>query len=293
MRIGLVRTGIRILVGRLCRFIAILAAVAAMTIILVRCAPGYFSDERELDYQHFTVASTEMDHARNTAGSVGRQVLTTLLALFHGDLGRSRQFDIPVSELVAPRLRSSAVLMGKAMLLGWSVAIIAAFLQACRRTLELLFDTPASLALAIPCSALVTLCLVFDTGSPVLVMTALIAARDFKYLKKIIQKHLLDPHVLQARAQGISNWSILRAHVLPSIAPDLAALGLLSIVAALGVLVPVEVLFNLPGIGQLAWNAALNRDLPVLVCSTLIIAAVFTAAEVASNLQYPWRYHEA
>jgi len=33
--------------------------------------------------------------------------------------------------------------------------------------------------------------------------------------------------------------------------------------------------------------------LPVLVCSTLIIATVFTAAEVASNLHHPWSQYEA
>jgi len=140
---------------------------------------------------------------------------------------------------------------------------------------------------------MVTLSLVFDVGGPVLVMTVLIAARDFKYLAKIVENTLFNSHVLQARAQGISDWNILRAHVLPSIAPDLGALGLLSILAALGVLVPVEVLFNLPGIGQLAWNAAMNRDLPVLVCSTLVIASVFTGAEVASNLSHLWRPYEA
>ena len=288
-----VRAWTGIATGRLCRFIAILAAVAALTIVLVRCAPGYFSDERLLDYQHYAVASTEVHHARDIAGSTGQQIFNTLVALSHGDLGRSREFDIPVSELVAPRAKNSAILMCKSMLLGWAIAVTAACLGASRRILDVSSAGIASLALAIPCSAMVTLSLVLDVGGPVLVMTVLIAARDFKYLVKIVEKTHFDSHVLQARAHGISDWNILRAHVLPSIAPDLAALGMLSIIAGLGVLVPVEVLFNLSGIGQLAWNAAMNRDLPVLVCSTLIIATVFTAAEVASNLHHPWSQYEA
>ena len=288
-----VRAWTGIAARRLCRITAILAAVACLTVVLVRCAPGYFSDERQLDYQHNAVASTETHHARDSAGSTAQQIFKTIVSLSHGDFGRSREFDIPVTELVAPRVKSSTILMCKSMLLGWAIAVTAACVGASRRILDVSSAGIASLALAIPCSAMVTLSLVFDVGGPVLVMTVLIAARDFKYLAKIVENTLFNSHVLQARAQGISDWNILRAHVLPSIAPDLGALGLLSILAALGVLVPVEVLFNLPGIGQLAWNAAMNRDLPVLVCSTLVIASVFTGAEVASNLSHLWRPHEA
>jgi peptide/nickel transport system permease protein len=43
---------------------------------------------------------------------------------------------------------------------------------------------------------------------------------------------------------------------------------------ALGAAIPIEVLCDSPGIGQLAWQAALSRDLPVLVSLTLMITLV-------------------
>ena len=116
-----------------------------------------------------------------------------------------------------------------------------------------------------------------------LVLASLIAARDFKYLRRMIRNSFLEPYVLHARGQGISDWRILIGYVFPQIAPDLAALSLLSITAAVSALVPVEVLFSLPGVGQLAWNAAVNRDLPVLLCSTLVIAVVYMGAELAGS----------
>ena len=38
--------------------------------------------------------------------------------------------------------------------------------------------------------------------------------------------------------------------------------------------IPAEALCDSPGIGQLAWTAALGRDLPLLVTLTLLVAAV-------------------
>jgi peptide/nickel transport system permease protein len=63
----------------------------------------------------------------------------------------------------------------------------------------------------------------------------------------------------------------------------LLALATLSIVTALSALVPVEVIFSVPGLGQLAWSAALNRDLPVLLAITMIMAIAVTCAGILSD----------
>jgi len=138
------------------------------------------------------------------------------------------------------------------------------------------WQLPATLLLAIPTAAMATLCLLAGKGGPVLVMALLIAARDFKFLHRMLRQAWLEPYVLHARAQGITTSRLLVAHVLPSLAGQLAALASLSVVTALSALVPVEVIFNVPGLGQLAWNAALNRDLPVLLAITLIMAIAVT-----------------
>jgi peptide/nickel transport system permease protein len=63
-------------------------------------------------------------------------------------------------------------------------------------------------------------------------------------------------------------------HIAPNIVPQLCALTTLSIVTALGALVPIEAIFTVPGVGQLAWSAVINRDLPVLVAISLLMAFV-------------------
>ncbi len=89
--------------------------------------------------------------------------------------------------------------------------------------------------------------------------------------------------MLQGRAQGLPLQGLIRLHVLPDVAPQLYALATLSLVTALGALVPVEVIFNVPGLGQLAWAAVMNRDLPVLVAVSLLMAGAIGVAGMLSG----------
>jgi peptide/nickel transport system permease protein len=91
-----------------------------------------------------------------------------------------------------------------------------------------------------------------------------------------------SPHLLQGRAQGLRPRALVRLHILPNVLPQLCALTTLSIVTALGALVPIEVIFTVPGVGQLAWSAVMNRDLPVLVAVSLLMACVVGCAGMLS-----------
>jgi peptide/nickel transport system permease protein len=88
---------------------------------------------------------------------------------------------------------------------------------------------------------------------------------------------------LQGRAQGLPARALLRMHILPNVTPQLCALTTLSIVTALGALIPIEVIFTVPGLGQLAWSAVMNRDLPVLVAVSLLMACVVGFAGMLST----------
>jgi len=79
---------------------------------------------------------------------------------------------------------------------------------------------------------------------------------------------------------------------LPS-APELLALGGVSVNMALGATIPVEALCDVPGVGQMVWKAALARDLPVLVNVTILIAAITAAANLASDAARSLWWREA
>lgn len=276
------------LLQRVARTVSIVLLVIVGSTLLVRLAPGYLSDAREMDSRYADATRAELSVEAAHSNSLPHMLFGELSGWTRGDLGVSRQFEVPVRELVLPRLAVTGSLMLRSILFAWTLALCAALVSSATRNPSLLWQIPAAILLAVPTAAMATICLLADSGSPVLVMTLLLAARDFKFLDRILRKTWRDSHLLQARAQGLRTLQLLHAHLLPAIVPQLLALATLSIVTALSALVPVEVIFNVPGLGQLAWNAAMNRDLPVLLAVTVIMALAVTLAGMASDRPAEW-----
>jgi peptide/nickel transport system permease protein len=273
----------------LARTVAIVLLVIVGSTVLVRFAPGYLSDAREMDSRYADAARAELSQEAARSHSLGQMLAAEIGGWTHGDAGLSRQYGVPVFDLIRPRLGVTSGLMVRSLVLAWILAICASLISSAGRNPNFFWQTPATLLLAIPTAAMATICLLANSGGPVLVMALLLAARDFKFLHRTLRKAWLDPHVLQARAQGIGTRRILTGHVLPATAPQIAALASLSIVTALSALVPVEVIFNIPGLGQLAWNAAMNRDLPVLLAITIVMALAVTCAGMAPEDADEWK----
>jgi peptide/nickel transport system permease protein len=277
------------LLQRLARTIVLVVLVVVGSTVLMRFAPGYLSDAREMDARYAGAARVELSAEAARSQSLRQMLSAEVDGWTQGSLGLSRQYGVPVLDLVWPRLAVTGGLMLQAIVFAWALALCASLLSSAGRNPSLLWQAPAALLLAVPTAAMATLCLLVDSGSPVLVMTLLLAARDFKFLDRILRKTWRDPHLLQARAQGLTTLRLLIAHILPGIRPQLLALATLSIVTALSALVPVEVIFNVPGLGQLAWSAAMNRDLPVLLAVTMIMAIAVTCAGMASDSPAGWQ----
>lgn len=267
----------------LVRALLLMLFAAVGTILLVRLAPGFFSDFRELDAKYAEAAQMEMQSENNQQQSVDQLAAQEIKGWLNGDFGQSRQYQIPVVELIAPRIRISAMLLVRGILFGWMIALSAALPVSALRTNTLLWGIPFTVLLSIPTAAMATACILSETGGPLLVLSLLIAAREFKFLRSLLEGAWRSPHLLQGRAQGMSSRALFTLHVLPNIAPQLCALTTLSIVTALGALVPIEVIFTVPGVGQLAWSAVMNRDLPVLVAVSLLMACVVGLAGLLST----------
>ena len=257
------------------RVFALALFASVLTILLMRLAPGYFSDERELDPQFSAMQRQALDRQSREDSNVIHLLGSKLLAGLHGDLGRSRHYDVPVRDLLRERAGVTAGLVARSVVCGWAIALLAAIVGSTRRSRagDVLIAAPAALLLAAPVSALATLCLFTDHGGPLLVLAAVIAARDFKMLYRLMRRAWRAPHIVYAHASGLGTARILRTHLLPMLARELLTLMMSSFVVALSLAVPVEVIFDVPGVGQLAWSAALNRDLTVLLAITLLMAA--------------------
>jgi len=109
-------------------------------------------------------------------------------------------------------------------------------------------------------------------------------------LRPLLGKASSLPHVLAARAKGLSEARILFWHVIPVVAPQMLAVAGVSVSMAIGAAIPVEALCGLAGVGQLAWQAALARDLPLLVNITILVTIVTLVANSGADvLGSMWR----
>jgi peptide/nickel transport system permease protein len=104
-----------------------------------------------------------------------------------------------------------------------------------------------------------------------------------------VERILKADFVLFARAGG----EPIIPHVVPSLVGPVASLTLNRLTALFGGAVVVEVIFNVPGVGRLTWDAALLRDPHLLLGATLAWALVYGVgrllAEVVSDLADPRR----
>lgn len=251
--------------------------IEGATVLVVRLAPGYFADPNALDPRLAAQVQAETATERAQAGNPFVAGLREDAALLTGRLGESRYYHVPVRELISARWPVTLRLLAGGLGYGWLAAALAALLGLLAPSRwaaqgERALGVTAMLLIAVPSGALAALSLASGYGTAALVIAAFTAPRVYRFLRVLLEAHLKTGHILQARAAGLTTGSILRSHVLPGAMGELAAILGTSLVLALGALVPVEVVFDLPGIAQLAWTSALNRDLPVIAATTLAIA---------------------
>jgi peptide/nickel transport system permease protein len=92
--------------------------------------------------------------------------------------------------------------------------------------------------------------------------------------------------VRTARAKGVNRAATLRRHVVPNaLIPVTTILGL-QLSFFFGGAILVENVFNLPGLGRLAYQALAQRDLVVIKDIVLIFAGIVIVVNVAVDIGY-------
>jgi len=257
---------------------------------LVRFAPGFGVDEAELDPRR---SAASIDAIRQENGEDQNTLsfyVSYLIRVAHGDLGTSRTLDRPVAQLVTERLPETLASVGFGVLLAWTLGLGIAIYVTMMRSPAL--DSATSIIagglLCLP-AAVLGLLFVIARAPARLAVGIIILPKVFRYARNLLARCASLPHVLTARAKGLGNARILCWHLLPNLAPQLLALAGVSVTMAFAASIPLEVVCDLPGIGQLAWKAALGRDLYLLVNLTMIVTLVTLLANAAADLAAPRR----
>lgn len=252
---------------------------------LVRLAPGFDVDERELD-SRLSAASQQAIRAERARDSnivlfYGRY----LTGLLHGDFGFSRSLNRPVSELLAERLPLTMVSLACGVAGGVAAGLALALLTVWWRApgADAVPSILSGVCLAAP-AAVIALVFLWIRAPSRWAIALVLFPHVYRYAKNQLVATSQLPHVVAAEAKGLSSWRVLWAHVFTPAMPQLAALVGISASLAFGASIPIEVICDTPGIGQLAWRAALDRDLPLLVTITVLVALMTLVVNSVADL---------
>jgi len=268
----------------LARLLAIMLLASLLGATLIRIAPGFSSDEQELNTSLSAQSIQAIRQARLADADVPRYYGKFLISLVRGDLGISQSLNQPVKDLLWERLPVTLKGIGIALSLAWMLGLILAVIAQLANSAWLTFVTDAMSGVFISTpAAVLALVFVILRLPPEWAAALLVFPKIYRYCQNLLQHSYGLPHVLTAHAKGAGRSRILIWHVAPTALPQLLALVGVSISIVIGVLLPIEVICDVPGIGQLAWQAAQSRDLPLLVNLTLVVAFVTVLATMLSD----------
>jgi peptide/nickel transport system permease protein len=121
---------------------------------------------------------------------------------------------------------------------------------------------------------------------PWLVLAAAFAAFYSRLLRSNLIEVMSEDYIRTARAKGLSERRVIFHHgVRSAITPIVTVLGL-DIGGLLGGAVLIETVFNIPGVGRLAYQGIENADLPVIQGTVLFGAFFIVFANLIVDIVY-------
>lgn len=135
----------------------------------------------------------------------------------------------------------------------------------------------------------------FDLGDRIvhLILPVLTGALGWiAWYSRFLRSSMLDvihqDYIRTARAKGLSNWAVLTKHGLRNALVPLVTLLALDLPYLFGGAIFVETLFAWPGMARLYYQAALERDYPVLMAVLIIGAASIILSNLLADILYAY-----
>jgi peptide/nickel transport system permease protein len=282
-----------------------LLGITFIAFALVRAAPGHapsLEGDAALRAGGATVAQMrEYRHLMGLDEPFLAGYARWLARLVRGDLGDSFRDGRPVLALLGEALPVTLLLSLPALLLGYLLAIPIGIVSAARPggILDRLLGSLVFLLYSLPVQWVALMLVLAASGGALpiqglhsegtrslgdllahlLLPVACLVYGSLAVLSRHLRSSMLEAmgqdYVRTARAKGLSEAAVVLKHALPNSLLSLIALFGLTFPALVSGAVIVERIFGLPGMGKLAFDAVLGRDIPVLM-GAITLAGVMT-----------------
>ncbi|MFF7791852.1 ABC transporter permease subunit [Streptomyces sp. NPDC007991] len=220
-----------------------------------------------------------------------------LTGALHGDLGTSLTYRQPVSDLLAPRLLTTFLLVGMSAVLILLAGLLLGGIGGTSPRWRPLVNALTGLGIAVPAFVATTILIAvfavnlgwFPTSGagsgftdrlwhlvlPAVALSIGYAAYLAQLTSSAIGEEAGAEHVLTGRGRGLPRALIFRRHILRNAAlPILTASGLTMAGLVAGSVV-VEPAFGIDGIGSLLIKSVSAKDYPVVTAVSALIVTVF------------------
>jgi peptide/nickel transport system permease protein len=235
-----------------------------------------------------------------------------LFNLLQGNIGNSVSQQLPVMQILGPKIGNSLILMAGSMVLvlvfGFMLSVLSSsrFRSITDRSIVALTLVLASLPVfwlgivllyffgfkwkLFPISGM------YNTIDPgglgqllhhMVLPAVTTAASSIAVVTRVTRSRMIDvlgqPYILAARARGLTRNQVVLRHAVRNTLPTFANIGGLQIGYLFGGVIFSEIIFNWPGVGQLLFEAILQRDVPVIQGCVLVVAIVFVLGNMISD----------
>ena len=231
-----------------------------------------------------------------------------------GDLGDSLYYNRPVTEILIERLGPTMLLVVYAMviasIIGISLGVIAAVTRG--KLIDKIAMILSTVGISMPgfwlaLNLVILLAVkhsffpsvgymtVAEAGImgtlwyitlPALAMGLQRSARMARVTRSSMLDVLGEDYIRTARSKGLGERTVIAIHALKNAAnPIMTQIGI-SIAHLMGGSVVMEKLFNIPGLGRLAFDSISRRDYPTIQGHILFVAVIYVFVNLAVDLLY-------
>ena len=294
-----------LLLRRLGQALLILLGVAAITFVLLYALPA--DPARMLAGRSATAQTVaSIRHELGLDQPLLVQFWHYLSGILQGDLGRSYAQKTEVWTLIAARLPATLLLMAAGIFVEVVLGVTFGTIAAINRGsfVDRLVMTASFVGVSAPqfVAALLLLYLFavtlgwfpmsgYGTFAHIVLPAATLGILGAGWYARMVRSAMIDvlnqDYVRTARAKGLSSARIIFRHALPNaILPIIAMIGI-DIGQFMGGVVVVEAVYGWPGIGQLAWQAIQQVDIPIIMGVTLTSALAIVVGNLLADLIAP------
>src|SRR5579859_4788312 len=308
----------RWIVRRVLISVPVLLGITMCSFVFVRLAPG--DPVRMMINPEYMAGGAEEAIARQRAllgldQPLPVQYVAWLAELGRGNMGYSFFDRRPVGDIIKERLWPTTELMGTALLLALAVGVPLGLLAAIRQY-SVLDYAAAVLSLAtistpsfflglaaiyvfslklnlLPTSGMFTAGAARNIGDdldhlvlPATILGLNLAGPFVRYARSSLLEVIRQEYLTTARAKGLRATVVILRHALPN--------ALIPLITVIGIQVPalfagaviVEQIFSWPGMGQMALASITQRDYPVLMGFTMIVAVLVLTCNLFADIAY-------